>query len=78
MRVSPPYARWLSSESQSRPKLLRKAAMPSGRRIGPEKSRSTRLERAAEPTTWSAVRTSWGDEVSSASGRPGACTCAAG
>eukprot|EP00965_Chrysotila_dentata_P008467 275784-Pleurochrysis_carterae.AAC.1 len=37
-----------------------------------------RLERAAAPTTWSAVRTSWGDVTSLASGSPGGCEGMAG
>eukprot|EP00965_Chrysotila_dentata_P002693 87914-Pleurochrysis_carterae.AAC.1 len=37
-----------------------------------------RVERAAAPTTWSAVRTSWGDVTWSASGSPGGCEGMAG
>eukprot|EP00965_Chrysotila_dentata_P020131 666301-Pleurochrysis_carterae.AAC.1 len=52
--------------------------MPSGRLNGPEKSKSTRRERAAAPITWSAVRTSCGDGIWSASGRPGGSEGSAG
>eukprot|EP00965_Chrysotila_dentata_P017164 569755-Pleurochrysis_carterae.AAC.2 len=45
--------------------------MPSGQRKGPENSRRTRRDLSAAPTTWSAVRTSWGEGYSAASGSPG-------
>eukprot|EP00965_Chrysotila_dentata_P242956 6205151-Pleurochrysis_carterae.AAC.2 len=57
--------------SHSIPNRERNAAIPSGRLNGPEISKRTRRERAAAPTTWSAVRTSCGEEIWSASGRPG-------
>eukprot|EP00965_Chrysotila_dentata_P012652 417719-Pleurochrysis_carterae.AAC.1 len=54
------------------PDCERNAAMPSGRRKGPENNRRTRRDLLAAPTTWSAMRTSWGEEFCcSASGRPG-------
>eukprot|EP00965_Chrysotila_dentata_P147444 4867188-Pleurochrysis_carterae.AAC.1 len=54
------------------PDCERNAAMPSGRRKGPENNRRTRRDLLAAPTTWSAVRTSWGAEFCcAASGRPG-------
>eukprot|EP00965_Chrysotila_dentata_P078337 2581726-Pleurochrysis_carterae.AAC.1 len=49
--------------SHSIPNRERNAAIPSGRLNGPEKSNRTRRERAAAPTTWSAVRTSCGEEI---------------
>eukprot|EP00965_Chrysotila_dentata_P007685 250631-Pleurochrysis_carterae.AAC.2 len=64
--------------SHSIPKRERNAAIPSGRLNGPEKSKRTRRERAAAPTTWSAVRTSCGEDIWSASGRPGGSDGSAG
>eukprot|EP00965_Chrysotila_dentata_P084447 2788512-Pleurochrysis_carterae.AAC.2 len=40
----PPWSEWLSIISTLNPACLRKAAMPSGRRNGPEKRRRTVLE----------------------------------
>eukprot|EP00965_Chrysotila_dentata_P135167 4469522-Pleurochrysis_carterae.AAC.3 len=50
-------------ELQSKPMDWRKAAMPSGRQRGPEKT--------AVPRTWSTVRTSCGEAVLEPSGKPG-------
>eukprot|EP00965_Chrysotila_dentata_P126793 4193637-Pleurochrysis_carterae.AAC.1 len=52
--------------------------MPSGGRKGPENSKRTRRDLAAAPITWSAVRTSWGEEWSPASGSPGGADGRAG
>eukprot|EP00965_Chrysotila_dentata_P225187 6194611-Pleurochrysis_carterae.AAC.1 len=54
------------------PDCERNAAMPSGRRKGPENNTRMRRDLLAAPTTWSAVRTSWGEGLCcAASGRPG-------
>eukprot|EP00965_Chrysotila_dentata_P120879 3997793-Pleurochrysis_carterae.AAC.1 len=44
--------------------------MPSGRANGPEKRSRTRRDARAEPRTWSAERTSWGEVTSVPSGKP--------
>eukprot|EP00965_Chrysotila_dentata_P255490 6212241-Pleurochrysis_carterae.AAC.4 len=64
--------------SHSMPNRERNAAMPSARRNGPEKSRRARRERDAAPITWSAVRTSCGEVIWLASGRPGGSDGSAG
>eukprot|EP00965_Chrysotila_dentata_P150148 4959548-Pleurochrysis_carterae.AAC.1 len=60
------------------PSCERKARMPSGRRNGLENNRRARREREAAPTTWSAVRTSCGEGILSASGRRGGSVGEAG
>eukprot|EP00965_Chrysotila_dentata_P089169 2944478-Pleurochrysis_carterae.AAC.1 len=47
MLLAPPWSGWLSIMSTSSPACLRKAAVPSGRWKGPEKSRRTVLEAKA-------------------------------